>query len=249
MIRLLFNLAPNPMKIALHGSRSLASVRGDPRSTQQGRAARGRPSAPSIRTGRCRRSSPPRAGRPRGAGVRFRAPSCLTSAGKDRALHWRSRRSARTVVVAVLHRHRSWGSFPVGGAFQHGAEKMPYASIDTDARSSDIIGSGQASGRPETSSSAANYSIADMSVWGWLTRPRACCPARMTRLRVPESQRPDETVARVRCGAARAIRVKTPFKTGVDEETKARCFRQITQRLRCDSKAERSDKLRRRTDR
>ena len=185
------------------------------------------PFAPSIRTARCRRSSTPRGRADARRGCSIRAPSCSISAkrpGASSALPPTGRSSCRGCSSSP----RGIGPFSGQAVhFQHAApEKLPYAVnryrreierhyrvLDRHLAGRDWIVGG-------------DYSIADMSAWGWLGRaaPRAARRGRSAR-RLPQPQAPVREGRRpAGGGAGEGGRQGSSVQEGLDEETKRAMF-------------------------
>ena len=173
----LFHHPPNPAKVALLLEELGLRYEVVPVDTAKGDSTH-QPFALSIRTARSHGDRRHRgAGRPRGAGVRFKRDPALPRR-KDRAfLRPFSRRPSRTVVMAVLHRHRhrsvfrSSRAFPACGTPEVTDRHGPVSARDPATWG----GAGRASGRPPNIV-GGDYSIADMSAWGWLGRASRVLP-------------------------------------------------------------------------
>ena len=97
---------------------------------------------------------------------------------QDAALHRVAGRSSRTSVLALLHRDRTGSILRPGVHFQHAApEKIPYGSESIQARSrATLSGPRRAPRWARLLSLETDYTIVDMSAWGWLDRAGRVLP-------------------------------------------------------------------------
>ena len=226
MIRFYFNLAPNPIKVALMLEELRAPYEAIPVDT-----AKGEQHAPAFR-----------AINPNG-----KVPAIIDTEGpggrearvfdSSAILLYLGEKTGRFVgALADRPELLSWlffvatGLGPFSGQavhFQHAApEPIPYAVnryrreierhyrvLDRHLAGRDFILGG-------------DYSIADMSAWGWLTRASRVLPGEDDPLAAfPNLKRLFETVdSRPAAARAKAIGKEHPFKKEVDEETKRAMF-------------------------
>ncbi len=202
-------------------------VRGDPRRHQQGRAARTGVPRASIRTVRCRRSSIRMGLEGRKYGFLIPAPSCFTSAKRPGRLIGSP--SEKGELLSWLF-FIATGIGPFSGQavhFQHAApEKLSYAInryrreverhyevLDLHLKEKDFIVGNE-------------FSIADISAWGWLDRAPRVLPGEPAAIAAfPYLQRWFKAIdARPAVAKARAVGTDHAFKKEMDEETRRALF-------------------------
>ena len=226
MIRFYYHPSPNPLKIALlleEANLPYEVVPSTPRRASSMRAS----FAPSIQTARRLLSSTRKVRpEPRPASL-IRARSFSTSATR---LSGSSDRLAigPSSCPGYSSSHRDWGPFSGQAVhFQHAApERLPYAvnRYRREAERHYQILDKHMAGRDTIVGS--DYTIVDMSAWGWLDRAGRVLPGETPALAAfPNLQRWFKAIdARPAAARARAIGTRFTFKREVDEETRRALF-------------------------
>jgi GSH-dependent disulfide-bond oxidoreductase len=226
VIRFYFNLAPNPMKIAL-----LLEELGEPYEAIPVDTAKGEQHADAFRAINPNGKVPAIVDTegPGGREARVFDSSAILLYLGDKTGRFIGVPPDRPELLSWLF-FIATGVGPFSGQavhFQHAApEKMPYAvnryrrEIERHYRVLDKRLDGQ------NFIVGGDYSIADISLWGWLTRASRVLPGTDDALAdFPNLKRLYETVdARPAAVRARAIGKEHRFKTDVDEETKRAMF-------------------------
>ena len=226
MIRFYFNLAPNPMKIAL-----MLEELGQPYEAIPVDTAKGEQHADAFRAINPNGKVPVIVDDqgPGGREARVFDSSAILLYLGEKTGRFIGTPADRPELLSWLF-FIATGIGPFSGQavhFQHAApEKLPYAvnryrrEIERHYRVLDKYLAGR------DFIVGGDYSIADMSVWGWLTRASRVLPGAEDPLaEFPNLKRLYETVdARPAATRARAIGKDHRFKTDVDEETKRAMF-------------------------
>ena len=226
MIRFYFNLAPNPIKVAL-----MLEELGAPYEAVPVDTAKGEQHAPAFRAINPNGKVPAIIDTegPGGREARVFDSSAILLYLGEKAGRFIGAPADRPELLSWLF-FIATGLGPFSGQavhFQHAApEPIPYAVnryrreierhyrvLDRHLAGRDFIVGG-------------DYSIADMSAWGWLTRASRVLPGEDDPLvNFPNLKRLFETVdARPAAARAKAIGKDHPFKKEVDEETKRAMF-------------------------
>ncbi len=226
MIRFYFNLAPNPMKVAL-----MLEELGLPYEAVPVDTAKAEQHAPAFRAINPNGKLPAIVDveGPGGGEARvFDSSAILLYLGEKTGRFIGSAADRPELLSWLFFIGTGLGPFSGQAVhFQHAApEKLPYAvnryrrEVERHYRVLDRHLSGRdfILGR--------NYSIADMSAWGWLTRASRALPGEDDPLTAfPNLKRLFETVdARPAAARAKAIGKDHPFKKEVDEETRRAMF-------------------------
>jgi GSH-dependent disulfide-bond oxidoreductase len=226
MIRFYFNLAPNPAKVAL-----MLEELGLPYEAIPVDTAKGEQHAPAFRAINPNGKLPAIVDTegPGGREARVFDSSAILLYLGEKTGRFIGTPADRPQLLSWLF-FIATGLGPFSGQavhFQHAApEKLPYAvnryrrEVERHYRVLDK----QLAGREYIIGS--DYSIADMSAWGWLTRASRVLPGEDDALAAfPNLKRLFEAVdARPAAARAKAVGKDHPFKKEVDEETKRAMF-------------------------